>query len=56
MYRLTTFSRNALGELYSTQWAVAFPHEAAAVRIGEGLLDDAREGFGCVIGYRVASI
>ena len=53
MYRLTTMSRNALGEEYPRTWEAGFRSESAAIERGEDLLEDERQGFGCVIGYRV---
>lgn len=55
MYRLTTMSRNALGEEYTWTWEARFRSEKAAIERGEDLLEDERQGFGCVIGYRVTS-
>jgi len=56
MFRLTTISRNALGEDYERTWAVAYRREESAIRTGDELLQDGVEGFGCVIAYRVTSI
>ena len=56
MYKLTTFSRNALGEEYSLTWDARFRNMRAAIERGEDLLKDNREGFGCVIDYEVTLI
>lgn len=56
MYRLTTFSRNALGEEYSLTWDARFRSQKAAVAAGEDLLEDNRQGFGCVIAYRITTV
>ena len=56
MYRLTTFSRNALGEEYSLTWDARFRNMRSAIERGEDLLEDNRQGFGCVIEYRVTTV
>ena len=56
MYRLTTFSRNALGEEYSLVWEARFHSHRLAVSAGEDLLEDNRQGFGCVIAYRITTV
>ena len=56
MYRLTTISRNALGEQYDRTWSVAYGREECAGRTGGSLVEDGIEGFGCVIGYRITTV
>ena len=56
MYRLTTISRNALGEQYERTWSVAYSRKESAVRTGDNLVEDGIEGFGCVIGYRITTV